>query len=80
MKSKYVGVWFDSISTQYMTLEGNFDGAKLVLMSDPVDMGPAGKHSFRIVYEAKSAKEVTFALDMKQGEEFMNFMKITYTK
>ncbi len=80
IKSKYVGVWFDSMSTQSMTLAGSFEGTKLVLLSEPVDMGPAGKQEFRITYEAKSAKEVTFALDMKMGDGYMGFMKITYNK
>jgi len=79
-KKKYVGSWFDSMSPQAMTMAGDFQGNKLVLDCDPIDMGGPEKMVFRITYDMVSAKEVVFLLDMKAGDQYVNALKITYTK
>jgi hypothetical protein len=42
-KKKYVGVWFDSMSTTPMTMEGNYDKEKKTMMMVGDGMGPDGK-------------------------------------
>lgn len=80
LKKKYVGVWFDSMSNNYLTMSGDLSNGKLVMTSDPYDMGEMGKMTFRITYIIKSAKEVQFKLEMDAGGSFAPVLDTTYTK
>jgi hypothetical protein len=42
-KKKYVGVWFDSMSTTPMTMEGSYDKEKRMMTMVGDGMGPDGK-------------------------------------
>jgi hypothetical protein len=80
-KKQYEGTWFDNMSQYGMNCRGYTEGKYLVLMSDPVDMGPdMPPTKFKIVYSKESNRTYKFSLKMNMGEQWMPAMSMTYSK
>jgi hypothetical protein len=83
-KGKYVGTWVDSMSTQIMMLEGDYDAASATLTEYSKGKEPSGK-----AYEAKTTTKHegddtrVFTMSMKSddtGGQFVKMMEITYKR
>ena len=71
-KKKYVSVWFDSMSTTPMTMEGTFDKGKKTLTMSGEGPGMDGKPAkYRTVSEMKDDDNVVFTLYMGDAKEPM---------
>lgn len=79
-KKTYVGWWFDQMSSTPMEMSGNFEGNKLVMVSKPTPMEGMGDVIMRASWDKKSAKEITFKLEMKQGEKWTTMIEGVYAK
>jgi len=77
----YVGWWYDGTSYKVMHMTGNFEGDKLVLISDPIDpMVPGGTPQPTRSIWAKTADGVTFNLDVKNGDKWDPLMDGAFKK
>jgi hypothetical protein len=83
-KGKYVGTWVDSMSTEIMMMEGDYDPATRTLTMHSKGTGPSGKP-----YEAKTTSKFegddtrVFTMSMKSDDtkgEFAKMMEITYKR
>jgi Protein of unknown function (DUF1579) len=83
-KGKYVGTWVDTMSTEIMVTEGDFDAASQTLTSHAKGTGPSGKP-----YEAKLSTKYqeddtrVFTMSMKSDEtkgEYVKIMEIRYKR
>jgi hypothetical protein len=83
MKKKYLGYWFDSMSSSPMTMEGNFDADYKVLTMTGTSPGPDGKsQKFRTTTEMQGTDRMTFKMFMiavADGKEELAFT-IEYTR
>jgi Protein of unknown function (DUF1579) len=83
LKKKYIGHWFDSMSSTPMTMEGNFDADHKVLTMTGSSPGPDGKpQKFRATNEMKGTSQMTFKMFMvsaSNGKEELAFT-IEYTR
>lgn len=83
LKKKYVGYWFDSMTSAPMTMEGNFDADHKVLTMTGTSPGPDGKpQKFRTTTETKGPDQMTFKMFMaspSNGKEELAFT-IEYTR
>ncbi len=83
MKKKYIGYWFDSMTSSPMTMEGNFDADHKVLTMTGTSPGPDGKpQKFRTTTEMKGPDQMTFKMFMAtavDGKEELAFT-IEYTR
>ena len=71
-KKKYVAVWFDSMSTSPMTMEGTYDKEKKTLTMTGDAPGPDGKPTKHTsVSEWKDDDTIHFAMYMGDGKEPM---------
>jgi hypothetical protein len=78
-KKKYVGVWFDSMSTSPMLMEGTYDKEKKTLTLTGESPGPDGKpEKFKAVSEWKDEDTVHFAMYVR--EEKAPAFTITYKR
>lgn len=71
---QYVAWWFDGTASTVMHMTGNFDGDKLVLVSDPTPMEPGGPAGVMRTTWWKKGSEVDYLLEMKQGDSWTTFM------
>ena len=67
---QYVAWWFDGTASTVMRMAGNFEGDKLVLISDPVPMEPGGPPAVARSTWWKKGDGVGFTLEMKQGDSW----------
>ena len=83
-KGKYVGTWVDTMSTEIMVMEGDYDYASHTMTMFAKGTDPSGK-----AYEAKMASQHegddtrVFTMSMKSEEtkgEFVKMMEITYKR
>jgi hypothetical protein len=83
-KGKYVGTWVDTMSTEIMNMEGDYDSASHTMTMTAKGTDEAGKP-----YEAKMASKHedddtrVFTMSMKSDEtkgEFVRMMEITYKR
>ena len=83
-KKKYVGTWVDSLSTEIMMMEGDYDAQSHTLTMYAKGNGPAGKE-----YDSKLATKFegddtrVFTMSIKSDEtkgEYMKMMEITYKR
>ena len=83
LKKKYIGHWFDSMTSAPMAFEGNFDTDHKVLTMTGTSSGPDGKpQKFRTTTEMKGADQMTFQMFMagaSDGKEALAFT-IEYTR
>lgn len=64
-KKKYIGYWFDSMTSSPMAMEGNFDGDHKVLTMTGSSPGPDGKpQKFRTTTEIQGTDRMTFKMFM----------------
>jgi Protein of unknown function (DUF1579) len=78
-KKKYVGVWFDSMSTTPMTMEGSYDAAKKTLTMVGQGPGMDGKvTTWRSVSEMKDNDTVQMSMYVGDGKEPM--FTVTYKR
>jgi Protein of unknown function (DUF1579) len=69
-KKKFVGVWFDSMSTTPMTMEGNYDAAKKTMTMIGEAPGMDGKMTkHRIVTEMPDDNTMNFAMYAGDAKE-----------
>jgi len=73
---RYTAWWFNDTSYHPTALTGDFDGSRLVLMSDSSAPGPV----LRATYESPTAGKLTFLLEMKDGDKWTSLFLTTYTK
>jgi hypothetical protein len=70
IKKVYVGVWFDSMSTYPMTMEGTFDKAKKTLTMNGESLGPDGKMTkHKAVSEWKDDDTILFSMFMADAKD-----------
>ncbi len=83
-KKKYVGTWVDSMSTEIMMMEGDYDEASHTVTFYAKGTDPSGK-----AYESKMASKHeedgtrVFTMSMKSEEtkgEYVKMMEITYKR
>jgi Protein of unknown function (DUF1579) len=83
-KGKYVGTWVDTMSTEIMATEGDYDSASRTVTMHSKGTGPSGKP-----YEAKMTSKHegddtrVFTMSMKSDEtngEYVKVMEITYKR
>ena len=83
-KGKYVGTWVDSMTTEIMVMEGEYDPASRTMTMYAKGSDPAGK-----TYDAKMTSKHhdddnrVFTMSMKTDEtkgEFVKMMEITYKR
>jgi Protein of unknown function (DUF1579) len=81
LKKKYIGYWFDSMSSAPMAFEGDFDVDHKVLSMSGTSHGPDGKpQKFRTTTEMKGPDLMTFKMFMvAEGGEQLAFT-IDYTR
>jgi len=79
-KKKYRTWYVDSTSSEAIVFTGDFEGSKLVLVSDPVSIGglPNGT-VMRATYWQDAGKN-HFLLEMKSGEKFEKIITSVYSK
>ena len=78
-KKKYVGVWFDSMSTTPMTMEGTYDPAKKTLTMIGDGVGMDGKPAkWKSVSEMPDKDTVHMSMFVGDGKEPM--FTITYKR
>lgn len=82
-KKKYIGYWFDSMTSSPMTMEGNFDADHKALTMTGSSPGPDGKpQKFRTTTEIQGTDRMTFKMFMvaaADGKEEQSFT-IEYTR
>jgi hypothetical protein len=81
-KKKYVALWFDSMSSAPMQLEGNYDASGKTMVMTGESTGPDGKpQKVKTVTEAKDKDHFNFKMYMLEpnGDEQLAFT-IDYTR
>jgi hypothetical protein len=69
-KKKYVSVWIDSMGTQPLLMEGEYDKAKKTLTMVGTGPGPDGKPTkFRTVTETPDENTINFSMHMGDGAD-----------
>jgi hypothetical protein len=78
-KKKYVNVWFDSMSTTPMTMEGNFDKENKILTMIGEGPGMDGKPAkWKSVSEMKGDDTIVMSMYVGDGKEPM--FTVTYKR
>ncbi len=68
-KKKYVGYWFDSMTSAPMTFEGDFDAGQKVLTMHGTSIGPDGQpQKFHSTTEMKGKDQMTFKMFAADAE------------
>ncbi len=79
MQKKFVGTWIDNMGNGILYFRGNFEGEKLVLVSDPAEAEGMGVVSMKAIYYATD-KGFKFDLDMKMQENWIPMMRSEFKK
>jgi hypothetical protein len=83
-KKKYVGTWVDSMETNIMTMEGDFDPQTHTLTMHSKAVDPTGKpYDARMVEVHKDKDSRVFTMSIKSDEtrgEYVKVMEISYVK
>lgn len=78
-RKKYVGVWFDSMSSAPLHFEGNYEGKLLVMTGESA--GPDGKpQKFKNTTETTDKDHFTFKMYMIQDGKDQLAFTINYTR
>ena len=84
-KKKYVGTWVDSMSTEIMMMEGDYDQAShtLTMLSKGTDPSSGKAYDAKMTSKYDGDDTRVFTLFMKSDEtkgEYMRIMEITYKR
>jgi hypothetical protein len=80
-KKKYVGVWFDSMSSAPLHFEGDHDPKTKKTTMTGESIGPDGKpQKFKNVTEIKDKDHFTFKMYMLDGDKEQLAFTIDYTR
>ncbi|MEA2553150.1 MAG: hypothetical protein QOJ65_1326 [Fimbriimonadaceae bacterium] len=79
-KKVYTAWWYDSAAPNVMSMKGNFEGDKLVLISDPTPMPNMPDAIFRSTWWKKGDKGLGFTLDIKEGDKWITMVDGDYKK
>jgi hypothetical protein len=80
-KKKYVSSWIDSMSSQMLLLEGNFDKDGHTYTEVGEGMGEGGKlQKMKSVYEFKGDDKFVFTMYTVADGKDQQMMQITYTR
>ncbi|MBA3726384.1 MAG: DUF1579 family protein [Armatimonadetes bacterium] len=77
---KWKAIWFDSMGSAGMEMAGDLVGNTMTLVSKPTPMHGMGDQTFRATATKKSDKEMSFLLEMKDGDKWNKMIEGTYTK
>lgn len=78
-QKKFVGSWVDNMGNGILIMKGNFEGTKLILTSDEMEMEGMGKVTMRATYWPTD-KGFHFDLDMKGGDQWAPLMQSDFSK
>jgi hypothetical protein len=83
-KRKYVGTWVDNLSTEIMTMEGDYDSASRTLSMYAKGTDESGKaYDAKMTTKHEADDTRVFTMLMKSGEtkgEYVKVMEITYKR
>jgi Protein of unknown function (DUF1579) len=83
-KKKYVGTWVDSLSTEIMLMEGDYDAQSHTFTMYAKGNGPSGKeYDSKLVTKYEGDDTRVFTMSMKSDEtkgEYVKMMEITYKR
>jgi hypothetical protein len=83
-KKKYVGTWVDSMSTEIMMMEGDYDEASHTVTFYAKGTEPSGKaYESKMVAKHEEGGTRVFTMSMKSDEtkgEYLKVMEITYKR
>jgi Protein of unknown function (DUF1579) len=83
-KGKYVGTWVDSMSTEIMIMEGDYDAASRTVTMFAKATDPSGKaYDAKMTSKSESNDSRVFTMSMKSEEtkgEYVKVMEITYKR
>ncbi|MGI8924286.1 MAG: DUF1579 family protein [Fimbriimonadales bacterium] len=77
---KWKATWFDSMSSAGMEMTGDLVGHTMTLISKPTPMHGMGDQTFRATATKVSDREMSFLLEMKDGDKWTKMIEGTYTK
>lgn len=76
---KYIGTWIDNMGNGILVMKGNFEGSKLILTTDEMDVEGMGKVTMRSTYWAIEGG-FHFDLDMKRGDQWAPLLQSDFKK
>jgi Protein of unknown function (DUF1579) len=83
-KRKYVGTWVDSMSTEIMVMEGDYDPATRTLTTYAKGTDPSGKaYDAKMTGKHEGDDTRVFTMSIKSDEskgEYVKMMEITYKR
>jgi Protein of unknown function (DUF1579) len=83
-KGKYVGTWVDTMTTEIMMMEGDYDAASRTMTMHAKGRGPSGAaYDAKLTTKHEGDDTRLFTISMKSGEtkgEYVKMMEITYTR
>ncbi len=83
-KGKFVGTWVDSMSTEIMMMEGEYDPASHTVTFYSKGTGPSGKpYDSKMTSKHEGDDNRVFTMSMKSDEtkgEYVKVMEITYKR
>ena len=85
LRKKFVLTWIDSMSTGFMTSEGDYDAAKktFTYLSEDVDPATGKKMKGRDILRIDSADQQTFEMNrqpLEEGAKEFKVLEIIYTR
>ena len=83
-KGKYVGTWVDSMASEIMVTEGDYDSKNHTVTMYSKGTDPSGKpYDARMSTKYEAEDTMVFTMEMKSEEtkgEFIKVMEITYKR
>jgi hypothetical protein len=83
-KAKFVGTWVDSMTTEIMIMEGDYDSATRTLTTFSKGTSPSGKpYDAKMVGKHEDDNTRVFTMSIKSEEtkgEYIKMMEITYKR
>jgi hypothetical protein len=83
-KGKYVGTWVDTMSTEIMIMEGDYDAATRTVTMTSKGTDPSGKpYDAKMTSKYETDDTRVFTMSMKSDEtkgEYVKVMEITYKR
>ena len=83
-KGKYVGTWVDSMASEIMVTEGDYDSKNHTMTMHSKGTDPSGKpYDARMSTKYEAEDTMVFTMEMKSEEtkgEFIKVMEITYKR